>query len=123
MQVLKNKPFHKWQKTEKIGNKALLDVVVAIESGLIDADLGGLLYKQRVATGNRGKSKGARVVVAMKVGARVVFLHGFAKNVADNISQTELRALKKLAKFYMDLPYKEVLKAIKSGILFEVQND
>jgi hypothetical protein len=37
-----------------------------MEQGLIDADLGGGLFKKRIALPGRGKSGGARTLIATK---------------------------------------------------------
>ena len=60
---------------------------------LIDADLGGFLYKKRVARSGSGKSGGYRTLLSARLGNRYVFLHGFAKNDRANITQDERKAL------------------------------
>ena len=47
--ILKRKDFARWQSGEKLPDAALCKAVQEMESGLIDADLGGSLYKKRVA--------------------------------------------------------------------------
>src|ERR1700683_1838925 len=58
--------------------------------GLIDADLGSGLLKQRVARAGEGRSGGYRTIIAYRAGDRAVFLYGFAKNERDNIGDDEL---------------------------------
>ena len=48
--------------------------------GLVDADLGGGVYKKRVAMPGRGKRGGARVLLGSSLGTRWFFLYGFEKN-------------------------------------------
>ena len=91
-----------------------------MEDGLIDADLGGLLYKKRVARPGGGKSGGYRTVLSARIGDRYVFLHGFAKSEKANISQDEKRALQFAGKVFLDLPPPDLLKAIEAGVLMEV---
>ena len=64
-----------------------------IQSGLIDADLGGGVIKQRIARREGGKSGGFRALILLRMGERALFVHGFAKSDRDN----ELAALKRLA--------------------------
>ena len=45
MNILKRKDFARWQAGEKLPDAALCKAVKEMEGGLIDADLGGLLYK------------------------------------------------------------------------------
>jgi hypothetical protein len=49
-------------------------------AGLIDADLGGSVYKKRVPTPGRGKRGGARIILGSNRGDRWFFLFGFEKN-------------------------------------------
>ena len=65
-----------------------------MENGLVDADLGGFLYKKRVARPGDGKSGGYRTVLSARIGDRYVFLHGFAKKDKANITQDEKKALR-----------------------------
>ena len=64
----------------------LLAAVQEIEQGLIDGDLGGGVLKQRVGVSGRGKSGGARVVLATNRGDRWFFMFGFLKNQRANIA-------------------------------------
>jgi hypothetical protein len=66
------------------------------ERGLIDADLGGGVIKQRVAREGEGKSGGFRTMILFKTGTRAFFVHGFAKNKMDNISDNDLVLLRRL---------------------------
>ena len=76
----------------------MLRVAVAeMEEGLIDADLGGHVYKKRVALQGRGKRGGARTLLAYRIGKKAFFMYGFSKNELDNIDDKELKALKQLA--------------------------
>lgn len=80
MRVYKIKGFARFQRHERIADKALVDALLAAERGLVDADLGGGLIKQRVARPGQGKSGGFRTLIAYRRGERAVFLFGFTKN-------------------------------------------
>jgi hypothetical protein len=95
VRVFKTKPFSRFQRRERINDTSLCAAVAAAEAGLIDADLGGGLIKQRVAREGGGKRGGYRTVIAYRVGMRAFFLLGFAKSEQANISDDELAALKK----------------------------
>jgi hypothetical protein len=60
MRALQRKDFARWQAGEKLPDDALCKAVREMEEGLIDADLGGFLYKKRVARPGGGKSGGYR---------------------------------------------------------------
>ena len=65
--------------------------------GLVDADLGGCVFKKRVALPGRGKSGRVRSLLVFKQGHHVFFVYGFAKSSRANISDVELKALRRLA--------------------------
>jgi hypothetical protein len=75
------------------GDKVLAEAVERAEKGLIDAELGGGLIKQRIARPGKGKSGGYRTVIVYRSGELAVFMYGFAKNVRENIEDRELYAL------------------------------
>jgi len=89
-------------------------------SGLIDADLGGHLFKKRVAAPGRGKRGGARVLVGTNLDDRWVFLFGFEKNERDNIDDRELVALRKLAEALLNLDAGEIARELEAGTLMEI---
>ncbi len=95
MRVFKRKPFVRFQRRERIDDAALAHAIHKITEGLIDADLGGGLVKQRVARKGKEKSSGFRVIIAFRQGLRAVFLYGFAKNDRGNIDNDELEELRK----------------------------
>jgi hypothetical protein len=91
-----------------------------MENGLIDADLGGFLYKKRVARPGRGKSGGYRTLLSARIGSHYVFLHGFPKSDMANITQDEQKALQFAGKVFLDLSADALSKALQSGVLLEV---
>jgi len=86
MRIFKTKWFQKWAKKEKVSQKALQRAIEEMERGLVDADLGGHVYKKRVAIQGRGKSGGVRTLIAYQVKDKAFFIYGFAKNKRANIS-------------------------------------
>lgn len=110
-------------KQEGIEDHSLVDAVKRAEKGLIDADLGGGVIKQRLARKGQGKSSGYRTIILYKAKMKVFFVYGFAKNERDNINQKELRAFKKLASSMMNYTDAEIKEAIKFKELFEVKCD
>lgn len=123
MNIYKNKVFDKWAAKEGIDDESLVKAVEEIENGLVDANLGGNVVKKRVAVGGRGKSGGARTLLAYQVGNKAFFVYGFAKNVRANIKEDELKALKLYAKTLLGYSDKELTQAISAGELIEVEND
>ena len=95
MRVYKTKPFARFQRRERISDETLCTAVSDAEAGLIEADFGGGLIKQRVARAGSGKRGGFRTVIAYRKGVRAFFLLGFAKSARANIDDAELAALKR----------------------------
>lgn len=118
--ILKRKDFARWQAGEKLPDAALCKAVKEMESGLIDADLGGHLYKKRVARSGSGKSGGYRTLLAARIGNRYVFLHGFPKSDKANVTQDEKKALQFAGKVFLELSAEALAKALQSGVLMEV---
>lgn len=82
--------FGRFQRKERIGDPALREAIERAESGLVDADLGGGLIKQRVARAGQGRRRGYRTIIAFRAGGRAVFLYGFAKSAQSNIDAATL---------------------------------
>ena len=93
--IFKNKPFARFARKNGILDSDLCAAVRDANRGLIAADLGGGVIKQRIARKGAGKSGGFRTIVAFRVRDLAVFIHGFAKNEADNIRADELAALQR----------------------------
>lgn len=101
-------------------DKSLCDAVDEMSEGLIDADLGGHVFKKRVALPGRGKRGGARTIVATNLEGRWFFMFGFAKNERANIDKDELRALQELAEQYLALEDQQLDLAIRNDKIMEV---
>jgi len=119
--IFKNKPFARFARKNGILDSDLCAAVRDANRGLIAADLGGGVIKQRIARKGAGKSGGFRTIVAFRVRDLAVFIHGFAKNEADNIRADELAALKKLAAEFLGYRNQELKQAAASGTLMEVE--
>jgi hypothetical protein len=53
----------KWAVNEGLDDQSLAAAVGEMEKGLVDARLGGQVYKKRVALAGRGKRGGARTLL------------------------------------------------------------
>ncbi len=123
MQIYKTKLFNRWAEKEGLTDELLEIAVKELARGLIDADLGGHVYKKRVGLAGRGKRGGARTLIAFKVEDKAFFMYGFTKNARSNISDKELKALRLLAEQLLGYSPKALEKAIQAGELIEVVND
>ena len=120
MTILKRKDFARWQAGERLPDAALCRAVHEMETGLIDADLGGFLYKKRVARPGGGKSGGHRTLLSARIGSRYVFLHGFSKNDKANITQDERKALQFAGRVFLELSVEGLVKALETCVLLEL---
>jgi hypothetical protein len=123
MRVFKTRWFARWAEKEGVTDAALLDAVDEMNQGLIDASLGGQVFKKRVGIDGRRKSGGLRTLLAFRVGDRAFFVFGFAKNVRANVSEKELRALKLMASELLGSDARALLKDLRAGELYEVESD
>ena len=121
MRVFKTKWFARFARNEGIADKSLREAIERAEQGLIDADLGGGLIKQRVARRGQGRSGGYRVIVAYRLKNRAVFLLGFAKNEKENISHNELEFLRELAKNWLVADSAKIQRETDIGNLREIE--
>jgi len=121
MQIYKYKRFHQWARHEGIEDCTLKKVVKELTNGLNDANLGGGLYKKRIARDGQGKRGGYRTLIAFKEDLRCIFIFGFAKNESSNIGLKETEILKKLAKDYLDANNAGIENLISIGELIEVK--
>jgi hypothetical protein len=113
-------PFSDWAEEYKVSDEILIDAIIEMNNGLYDANLGGHVYKKRIPLDNKGKRSGARTIIAFKFNDKAFFIYSFAKNKQDNISEKELKALKKLAKVYLGLTDKVITEALRVGNLIKV---
>jgi hypothetical protein len=120
VKIFKTKDFNNFARREAIADRTLHKTAVQIEAGLIDADLGGGVIKQRVPRPGKGKSGGYRVIVCFRKGHRLFFVHGFAKSRQSNISAAELIDLRDLAKILLNLTDEQLANAIVSGTVLEI---
>ena len=90
MHAYLTKPFQRDADDLDISDDDCRNAIQKAEKGLIDADLGAGLIKQRIPRNNQGAARGARAVVFYKRGALAIFLHMFPKSSKANLTKAEL---------------------------------
>ena len=120
MRVFKTKPFSRFSAHEGIEDALLCEAVKWADSGLVDADLGGGVIKQRLPREGQGRSGGFRSIVLFRQGNLAIFAYGFAKNERDNIGRPELKAFRKLAEVMLSLDNVALKAAMATGTMMEV---
>lgn len=88
--------------------------------GPCDADLGGGVFKCRLARRGEGTSGGARALIAVKIGQRAVLMFGFEKKDLAKIRLDELKGFRKAAKIYLGYSEEEITAIVKEKALFEI---
>lgn len=121
--ILMNRWFQRFAAKERIGSQALIEAIERANRGLIDADLGGGVIKQRVARPGQGRSGGYRTLILFRVGSRAVFAFGFAKSDQANIAPGDLALLKDTASITLGLTVDEIARLVVTGQLIEVLRD
>lgn len=123
MRVFKTRWFARFTRRQRISDASLCEAVRRAERGLVDADLGGGIVKQRVARTGQGRSGGFRVLIAYRKRVRSVFLFGFAKNERANIEEDELATARDIARAWLEADGKALAQALADGAIDEVNYD
>ena len=123
MRVFENKRFNRWARDERIPETALCRAARDVVEERVEADLGGYLFKKRIAGKGGGKSGGYRTIVGYRRGDsdRVLFLYGFAKNERANITDREHEALSIAATDLINAADTQIAELIAKGRLFELR--
>jgi hypothetical protein len=121
--VYKTKGFARFARRKGIDDDALCEAISRAEQGLIDADLGGGVIKQRIPQPAQGRSGGFRTIVFYRMKERSVFVDGFAKSSQDNIDDDDLERFRKLALEFTSYDAKQVGKLVKAGAWVKVECD
>jgi hypothetical protein len=122
VRIFKTKWLLRYARRERIADRSLSEAIERAGRGLIDADLGGGIIKQRVARSGQGRSGGYRMLVAYREGTRAVFLYAFAKNERENIDPDELLTWREVGALWLAKGERDIALAIKEKELEEVTN-
>jgi hypothetical protein len=120
MRIFKTKPFVRFASREGIADAALVEAVRRAERGILDADLGGGVIKQRIARPGQGKSGGLRSIILFRRERRAYFVYGFAKSDRSNVRDDELEAFRRLARELLELDDAAIIAALAHGAIVEV---
>lgn len=120
MRVFKTKHFERFAHKHVISDADLIKAIKQVEKGLIDANLGGNVIKQRIAKQGQGKSSGYRTIIFYRTEDKAFFVMGFEKSHKANISISEEQALKDSANIYFSLSESDLSLAIETGKLLEL---
>jgi hypothetical protein len=120
VRIFKTKWLARFARRQRIEDRSLVEAVARASRGLVDADLGGGVIKQRVARAGQGRSGGHRLLIAYRAGDRAVFLYGFAKNERDNIDADELLTLREIGAGWLAATPRQIDRALAEDVLQEI---
>lgn len=123
MRTFKTRAFARFADRERIDDAALCEAVGRARSGLVDADMGGGVIKQRIARKGGGRSGGFRTIVLFRRGELAFFVYGFAKSVRENLRRDELETFRRLADEYLALDPSGLVAAQAVEAIIEVKCD
>jgi hypothetical protein len=121
LRVFVTKTFKRFQRKEAIGSETLCEAIQRAGRGLIDADLGAGLIKQRVGRPGQGRRGGYRTIIAYRKETRSVFLYGFPKNTQANIGAADRRDLTDYGMMLLDLGEEGIAAMIEAEELMEIE--
>jgi hypothetical protein len=121
VRIFKTKTLAKFTRQHGISDDRLIDAVDRAVRGLVDADLGGQIIKQRVARPGQGRRGGFRMIIGIR-SDRAIFLFAFAKNERENIDEAEMMTLREIVASFLHAAEEKIAQALKDGTLIEVQH-
>jgi hypothetical protein len=119
MRIFKSKEFAKFAQKVRLGDSLLCRAVEEIHAGIVDANLGGGVYKQRVRRAGSGKSGSFRTILLLRWEDVAIFVDGFRKSDKSNISSEELKVFRMIAKNLLFHP-ESIAAALEEEKLIEV---
>jgi len=120
MRVFLTKWMARFARREGISDESLREAIRRAELGLVDADLGGGVIKQRVARAGKGRSGGYRTVIVYRRGEKAFFIYGFAKNEKENLGRDELKTAREIAAIWLPADALRIAAGLEEGELEEV---
>ena len=121
MRVYINAWFAKFARQEGIEDFQLVEAVVRATIGLIDADLGAGVIKQRISRQGAGKSGGFRTIIFFKARNRAIFMFGFAKKAKKNLTREELLEMKRASREMLQLSQDQIDHLVRLKKLQEIR--
>lgn len=123
MRVFLTKWMSRYVRREGIPLTSIVEAVARAERGLIDADLGGSVIKQRVARAGKGRSGGYRTIIAYRRRARAIFVFGFAKSRHENLDRDDLQSARQIGAIWLSADAKTIARGVENGELEEIRDE
>jgi hypothetical protein len=123
MRVFVTDEFDQFVRSVGLSDADLIKSASEIESGLFDANLGGVL-KKRMAAKGESKRNANRCIVAFKLDDRLFFVDGWRKadvpKKGKEIPDKLLDVYRELAKSLLSASWAQLAKDVKAGLLREI---
>jgi hypothetical protein len=116
LRVFAFKDFIRFARKFPISDESIWDVVRSQP----DSNLGGGLYKYRIARSGEGSRGGGRVLIALKMEDRAILMFAWEKKEMENIKPNELKAYRDLAKIYLGFTDSKMTQLVKERVLVEI---
>lgn len=123
MRIFKTSIFDKFARKHQIDDGMLIEAVFRADQGLIDAELGSNIIKQRIARKGQGRSGGFRSFIFYRINENSYFVAGISKNEQENITPKQLTLLKRLAKEYEEKTEQQIEQEVTLGLLIEIYKE
>lgn len=123
MRIFKNRFIAKFAEKQHISDADLQTAIARAEQGLIDADLGGGVIKQRIARQGQGRSGGYRSIILFKQDDKAFIVYAFAKNDRANIGEQELGIYRQLASELLNLDDETLQTLLQQNKYTEISHE
>jgi hypothetical protein len=123
MEIYVTKEFARLARKNDVSEADLIEAVRRAMDGLIDANIGAHLIKQRVARKGGGRRGGFRTIVFLMEGDRAVFLHLFEKSRQANLSDHEQETYREFARNLAALTKPAFRKLVEKRKWKEIKHD
>ena len=114
--------FERFARQQRIEDSDLYGAISRADEGLIDADLGGGVIKQRIARQNEGRSRGFRSIILLRRGDRAFSVYGFAKGNRGNLRPGELEVYRGFADEVFGYDEADLDRAVELNKLKELKD-
>lgn len=126
MRVFITDDFAKFMSKTLLSNADIMQVAAEVNSGLFDADLGGVL-KKRIGAKGISKRDANRSIIALKRDDRIYFIDGWRKadvsKTGKEIPDKLLDAYRLVGRGLLAANEQQIQKDIQAGLLIEVGSE
>ncbi len=120
MRIFKNKAFTRFAYKAGISDLVLCQAVGEAEQGLIGADLGGGVIKQRIARPGQGKSGGFRTLIVFRAGIRAILFTALQRAKKTISKEMSWRLSKSSQPNCWPMMRRRLSETVVAGVLVEV---